>query len=658
VFPACSFGNAALLNQRSNVLKGRLGMWLLRAAVGLLFVTIPASSFLLVCFHSHRARRLVVFIEPHCVMLLLLSAVAFALWRRRSCTHLPIQATDSAAFSRHYLLTCLALSATMILFFIPLIRMWTAPFWDGSTLCGLVPFSDAASYYDGAMHLQYYGELNAWNCRRPLNALLLAVRLFITGGELRGALLIQAALAAVAAFCLARVLARDFGKAAALMAIAIVFSLAQPYLPLSLSEALGLTMGTLATALLWAGAREQHRMTALGGMFLMTVALNARAGAFFVLPALVLWFGLAFKHEARFSFRSAGMGLGVVAMAFIFNSTLLWAYSSGAYAAHGNFGHVLYGLTTGFPDWGRIYIDHPEAYQFSEQELSSFCYQKSWENIGNNPFMLAKGLFNGALIWARGLANYIVTSLHITPWRWVNILFIILLLGSSIKLLWTARHTNAIRLSALGIAGFLISGPIIFPDGLERCLVAAAPLFFAIPAAAVGAFSRKAWSYDESSPAQAWSSLSTFPATVAATILVAALIGPWIVIKSDHTRQTMPAVSERDVLLKVGPVTPHIALLPSGGRRSTFAPGIHVNDFMPSLRGSYVLPLPGLDPSTPDATILVFAYNLNPANPQCLYVSLPKGIIQDRWRYLRIANAPKLEGWLWYCDGATAEVVE
>ena len=54
-------------------------------------------------------------------------------------------------------------------------------------------------------------------------------------------------------------------------------------------------------ALLWQAAGERRLFWALAGLFLTSLALNARAGAFLALPALALWLGWLRRGQRRFS---------------------------------------------------------------------------------------------------------------------------------------------------------------------------------------------------------------------------------------------------------------------------------------------------------------------------------------------------------------------
>jgi hypothetical protein len=637
---------------------GKNGILVARAAAATCAVALPIL-FIFLCFNIQALRNIAGLIAPFSLPALFVASVVCAIWLRAKPT-LPqaASAPEGALSNQRFMRTCVALAATIILFFLPLLQSWTSPIWDGCTIGGFLPFSDSADYYGGAMSVQLEGKLNSWNSRRPLNALLLCTRLAATGGDLQYAILMQAALAALAAFCLARAIARDFGFAAGLMTVATIYSLGYSYLPLTLSESLGLTLGTLAATFLWIGAREERRSVALTGLFVMTVALNARAGAFFVLPALVLWLGFAFKKEGRFSFSSAALGFAAVAAAFLFNLSVLALYSN-TYETHGNFAYVLYGFSRGYPDWSKIYVDYPESRQFTDKQMVEFCYEKAWQNIRSNPFMLVKGLIHGVRIWAMGLGYYLAKTLQVTPWWLLNIPFALALFAASAKLIWTSRTSRVITLYVFALAGFLISGPIIFADGGRRCLIASGPLFFVIASVALGSFSRRKWSVP-TEPPPVTRSLTYLPGALAAGLMLAALVGPSIISTWNRAADVPLSLeaARQITLIKVGPDTPRMVLLPNGSSRTTFAPYIRVEDFVNFLKPAPFQSVPGINIDHPEARVLVLAYNLAESAPGCVFVALPSALLTDEWHYLSIPRQPRAEGQFWFCDGTDAEIVK
>ena len=108
----------------------------------------------------------------------------------------------------------------------------------------------------------------------------------------------------------------------------------------------------MGLAVLWRGSRERQHAHVLIGIFLLSLALNARAEAFFVLPLLVLWSMWLFRGRSRLSLRFLVEGIGVVLLAFAINLLLIKVLASEGSTAFSNFSYTFYGLVVGGKGWG------------------------------------------------------------------------------------------------------------------------------------------------------------------------------------------------------------------------------------------------------------------------------------------------------------------
>ena len=160
---------------------------------------------------------------------------------------------------------------------------------DVSAVGGVLPYSDAMGYFEGAERLLYEGQLTQWTERRPLNAMFFAARLLLAGGNFYGALVIQAALAAIALFLATSAVFQTHGKATALTFFAICFAFVSCCLHRTLSEPLGISLGLLAFALHWSGLANKNLAQYACGLFVLSLALLTRAGAMFAIPASALF---------------------------------------------------------------------------------------------------------------------------------------------------------------------------------------------------------------------------------------------------------------------------------------------------------------------------------------------------------------------------------
>lgn len=362
-----------------------------------------------------------------------------------------------------------------------------------STLGGLIPHSDALMYYWGAENILNGGLLDTWNLRRPINALFLSVRLWMTGDSYVGALLIQMALFS---FCLSLVIyefTRTISWVSVIFFGAFFFGIGFFVLYTSLSEAFGMSLGLLSFLLLWTGQRDQNIFSFSFGMFLLTAALNARAGAFFVLPMIFLWIlfqDLAFKKKWILGALTGVLG------AFFYNKLLLWLYSDHSTFAnlHSNFSYTIYGLAAGGKGWQHSY-NIPGIHSLSEAEQAKLVYQETIKLIMNSPVDLIKGLIKNFIIFVRThlypfeLISPDVSFLDLFKLpknlSWIKALFSMLILSSGcfiVKrfLTYLKNYPQSGWLIFCAVLGNIFSVFVIWVDGKWRVFSATMVFFPAL----------------------------------------------------------------------------------------------------------------------------------------------------------------------------------
>jgi pilus assembly protein TadC len=130
-----------------------------------------------------------------------------------------------------------------------------------------------------------------------------------------------------------------------------------------MTEIIGLSLGSLSFAVMLRGSQERHTYLVIFGIFLLTLALNARAGAFIVLPALILWGTWFFRGCSRFSVRFLINGFTAVALGFLINFIILKTTisSENTSIVNANYSYALYQLAVNSKKWYQIWIDYPEA---------------------------------------------------------------------------------------------------------------------------------------------------------------------------------------------------------------------------------------------------------------------------------------------------------
>jgi hypothetical protein len=374
---------------------------------------------------------------------------------------------------RDWIGTVVALTLTLTLFALPLAALWQHLTLQVSAIGGLLPYSDANGYYHDARGL-IQGTLFGWSARRPLFAGLFATLLALTGENLQLTVALLVALNGVAVLLLAREIGRSHGPAAAAIATLVLFFFYRSVgCGTTLTENLGFAMGNVAFAVLWRAFRETDRWGVGVGLGLLTLALMARAGAFFVLPAIALaalWVFRANRQWLRVGAIAIGAVTGAAGVTLVVGRLL--ADPSGAQTAFSNFSYSLYGLVVGGKGWGQVVSDHPQAREGAEM------YLLAWNAFLARPM----GLVEGAVkMWSmyldpRGLYHaFTFVADDNLPWLWPSVCFA----ASAAAMLLACRRSrqplHALLLSAT--AGHLASIPFVPPiDGGPRIYAATVPV--------------------------------------------------------------------------------------------------------------------------------------------------------------------------------------
>lgn len=367
--------------------------------------------------------------------------------------------------------------AVITLSLAPLADAWTRPRTHGAFIAGLVPYSDAADYLQGAEGLLRRGALDAWNSRRPLNAALLAVRLSLSGGGLHGALLLQSLLLALASLFAARAVSRDHGLGAALTLCGATLIFGGIFAPTTMSECLGLTLGALATAILWRDLRAPRAASLFAGVFALSLAMGARSGPFVVMPLVLLW--AARGRLLRWDLRGLAAALAGVVAGAGFNGALLRVLHGEGSGAQSNFSYTLYGLSVGGRGWEQAWVDLPQIASMPEREGAALVYARALANAREHPGQLALGLLRNVQALAFGWTEMLSGGAldHRPVAQWAVALGLAVAVAYGVARLGLARRDDpAFWLLLAACLGVLGSVPVIYMDGRERVFAAAFPL--------------------------------------------------------------------------------------------------------------------------------------------------------------------------------------
>ena len=351
--------------------------------------------------------------------------------------------------------------AIFALFAIPLIYKWQFAPTAGNLIGGLVPWKDASNYYYETLRLLDGVPLSEWGARRPLFASFFSSLLRLNGASFSGALVVLLLLNAFAALVVSRVIARRYGATGAAIYVVVAYTFYARFAGTPLSEQLGFLLGNLAMFCLLAGVETKRFRTAALGLALLTLALNARAGAFFILPVLVVWLSLEFRQTITRA-RSVAISTVIVCAIVGLNLGFVRLMSGAQGAAFSNYPQTLYGIAAGNKSWKQISIDHPGV---PDREILPLAIEK----IKSEPALFVKGMLASCLDFLaprRGAFGFIKAGQFQVPMT--AGLWLLVVLGAWHAVACRMRGADGFALaSLLGVAASLPLLPPIDSDGMR-----------------------------------------------------------------------------------------------------------------------------------------------------------------------------------------------
>ncbi len=371
----------------------------------------------------------------------------------------------------------------LVLFCLPLLDLWANGYSHPSAFLGLFPFSDAQGYYSDARKLIEGHPFSDFSGRRPFFSGFLALLLLLTGQNLQFSVLILTLLVATACYLAGQQLQQTDNPLSAALLVMLLFFFIRFFIGTVLTETLGIIWGCISFILLWRGFAIPHRLCLLSGIFILALALNTRAGPFFVLPCIIVAALFVFpKERAQIKTILIG-GLLAILIGFALNSISARILSPDA-LPFSNFLHSLYGLVTGGKGWMQIFVDHPELKYLPDRDFAAGAYPVILEAFQSNPSGLIKGILKtyqdffslgrvGAFSFLNGEEKNITQAFQ-------ALLFLLSLLG-----LWriyrTPQKSDALVLATF--AGVLGSVPFLPPGDayFMRVQAAVIPILLIIP---------------------------------------------------------------------------------------------------------------------------------------------------------------------------------
>lgn len=352
---------------------------------------------------------------------------------------------------------------------IALTYLWASGKSLSIAAAGFYQISDASAYWacsNSLLDSGNFGNQSEWCQRRSTYSYLLAGIVALGGRTIHGALILQAAILSLALGLLVRQGARMTGWVGSIL----VVSLFLPYLysnawALTMTENAGLAFGLSGVAILLRASELRSPRWIFAGCALISIALNARAGAFFVLPMLIIWSVLAARITQNKAITWGLHALAGSSMGFLLQFILVLMVGGDPTRTHGNFSYVLYGLSLGGLGWTQVLIDHPEVTRISDSTAARTIYGLAFSNMLSAPSVFLGGLESGLSKYLRLVAFGTDIPLRLS-------LFATYLWYLSWLPLWIRRRDPSYLLVGLAALGVLLAAPLLVHDGGPRIFAA------------------------------------------------------------------------------------------------------------------------------------------------------------------------------------------
>jgi hypothetical protein len=353
---------------------------------------------------------------------------------RYDCVLLPVvvagifAALDRAS-GRARFAALVAVSQLFLLAF--LVHLWTLGYEGRNAVFGgILPWSDSQGFYSDALRLVHGERFSPASSRRPLYAGLLAILLWIFEGNLRLSLL---AVTMVSGFAIA-IAAFEVWRTARWQGAVIVYLVLlffeRRFTGFIQSEHFGLPLGAWGFAALWRAnsmrdsgsaidaAAERHDRDGIqpewlvwSGIFATTLGLLARAGAFFVLPALAWWAARAFPMSGRYGrVKSLLASASAASIAVGINRWVFDRVATGA--GFSDYPAIGYGLIHG-EDFTYLTAQHPYLASLGTLQRVSESWRILEREAWHHPFLLLVGLCRSELelfVSPYGIFSYVWTN--------------------------------------------------------------------------------------------------------------------------------------------------------------------------------------------------------------------------------------------------------
>jgi len=285
----------------------------------------------------------------------------------------------------------LLFTVILLFFSMSLAGVWASGKSEPTMIGGLIPIVDGENYYTDALRWINGGFFSSYSAKRPIFTAFLSTLAKVSGQNIQVMQVLIMFLMTVACYFSFKEIRKIINPFGATLFFVLLFLYSRQYIGCFLSETIGLILGLMGFALLIRQKDDLKHWSFYLAIFLITLALNARAGTFFILPFLLLWILITQKNQ-KDKWRKVILSLCCMIFAFLINSLFMRYFGEGENVPFSNFVYILYGLARGGTGWSQIMTDHPELFTLEEFQLTKEIWMITKQLILQQPQDFISGL--------------------------------------------------------------------------------------------------------------------------------------------------------------------------------------------------------------------------------------------------------------------------
>lgn len=374
---------------------------------------------------------------------------------------------------------------SLLTFVLFVIYKYTLPSSSDLILGHILPYSDASGYFAGASKFYHGIVLDPWASRRPIYSVFLSGLLFIAGGSLDIAILLQLILNIGIIGYSSYYIFENFGKRTSIIFLFLIIIFYSRFSLTTMTEALGFQSSLLSLLFLIEFSKTKSTISGLIFFLLLSFGLNVRAGSFFMIPSIFLMCIYVIKNNFK-RLQFGFFGLIAATLPFVITKVFSSVFSDSTIIPMSNFSYTLYGLVSGGKGWTYVLQVHPEVLKLNESLANQEIYRLAFNAFKENQLGLVKGIFIAFRDFfyptGRGMFGFLEYQNHILslPTR----IFFMMLFLFALKSLWQSRSSDLNKTLGAAFIGIFLSVPFVFPmdSDMMRAQACAIPFISLITA--------------------------------------------------------------------------------------------------------------------------------------------------------------------------------